>query len=548
MNPTLSNQTFLSQTLARVRPLGVLVAALMVGCQSVPRTELPPIPPMTSEAQTQTKQHQMPDALADLMLPELQVTSEADVRFDVIANDTPAKQFFMSLVDGTSKNMVVHPDVKGDISIRLKNVTLEETLKAVRDIYNFDYLPKAYGYQIVPREIQTKVFPINYPNIVRIGQSSTLISSGQVSSSSTEQSSSTSSTASSSTETLQSARVETTTEANFWRNLLNSVSMVIGTEGGRRVITDPHTGLLIVRAYPSELRNVEEMLERAELSLKRQVIIEAKILEVSLSDGYQAGIQWDTFGNGFNSNITDTSNEVVVGFDTGNLSTLLDSSVEGVFKFGLNFTDFNAIISLIESQGDVSVLSSPRIATVNNQKAVIKVGSDEFFVTDVSSTTTSTSSSTSDTPDITLTPFFSGIALDVTPHIGGDSEVILHVHPTISKVEDQTKTVTLGDSGDLILPLAFSTIRETDSIVRAKSGQVIVIGGLMEERSQQLEAGVPMLKDIPGLGKLFTQERDVTEKVELVILLKPKIVEGQLWEKELQQVRQRFPDFFNKPN
>ncbi len=532
------------------RRLSVLAVVFMTGCQTVPTQQHPPTkvesPVAASKSVTEpiSSVAQMPDVLSDLMLPPLQPSSIESVRFDVVASDTPAKQFFMSLVDGTDKNMVVHPDVIGDISIRLKNVTLDETLRAIRDIYNFDYLQKAYGYQIVPREIQTKVFPINYPNLIRIGQSSTLISSGQVSSSSSSESSSTSSTESTSSETMQSARVETSTEVNFWQNLLTSVSMMVGSGGDQKVITDPHTGLLIVRAYPTELRNVEKMLERAELNLKKQVIIEAKLLEVSLSDGYQAGIQWDTFGNGFGSEITDTSNEVVVGFDQGNLNSLLDTTVEGVFQFGLNFTDFNAIISLIESQGDVSVLSSPRIATVNNQKAVIKVGTDEFFVTDVSSTTTSTSSSTSDTPDVTLTPFFSGIALDVTPHIGEDSDVILHVHPAISKVEDQSKVITLGDSGDLVLPLAFSTIRETDSIVRAKSGQVIVIGGLMEERSQKLNAGVPLLKDIPGIGKIFTQESDITEKVELVILLKPQVVEDRDWEKELQNVRQRFPDFF----
>ena len=183
-------------------------------------------------------------------------------------------------------------------------------------------------------------------------------------------------------------------------------------------------------------------------------------------------------------------------------------------------------------------------STVNNQKAVIKVGTDEFFVTEISSTTTSTSSSTSDTPEVTLTPFFSGIALDVTPHVGEDEDVIIHVHPSISNVQDQTKTITLGESGDLVLPLALSTIRETDTIVKAKSGQVIVIGGLMEERTELLDAGLPVLKDVPGIGKLFTQERNVTNKIELVILLKPQIVDGRQWETEIQSIRNRYPDFF----
>jgi MSHA biogenesis protein MshL len=523
-----------------------LVSSGLVACKTTPEKEHPPMLPMELVSETAPAESgvEVPDDVANLLLPELEEQSLVDQRFNVAANKTPAKEFFMGLVDGTDKNILVHPDVSGEISIRLRNVTLDETLKAVRDIYNYDYLEKQYGYQIVPRIIQTKVFPINYPNVVREGSSSTLISSGQVSFSETEDSDGNSSSSSSSTETLQSARVETTTQADFWNNLFRTVKMVIGEEDGRKVIADPHSSLLVVRAYPSELRKIEELLEKAELNLKRQVIIEAKILEVSLSDGYQSGIQWDTFGEGFGADITDTANEIVAGFDQGNLNTLVDSSVEGVFKFGLNFTDFNAIISLIEAQGDVSVLSSPRVSTVNNQKAVIKVGTDEFFVTEISSTTTSTSSSTSDTPEVTLTPFFSGIALDVTPHVGEDEDVIIHVHPSISNVQDQTKTITLGESGDLVLPLALSTIRETDTIVKAKSGQVIVIGGLMEERTELLDAGLPVLKDVPGIGKLFTQERNVTNKIELVILLKPQIVDGRQWETEIQSIRNRYPDFF----
>ncbi len=114
----------------------------------------------------------------------------------------------------------------------------------------------------------------------------------------------------------------------------------------------------------------------------------------------------------------------------------------------MTFNDFAAFIELLETQGDVQVLSSPRIATINNQKAVIKVGSDEFFVTDISSTTV-TGTATTTSPDITLTPFFSGIALDVTPQIDAGGRVTLHVHPTISQVTDQQKTITVAGFGSL---------------------------------------------------------------------------------------------------
>jgi MSHA biogenesis protein MshL len=203
--------------------------------------------------------------------------------------------------------------------------------------------------------------------------------------------------------------------------------------------------------------------------------------------------------------------------------------------------DFNAFLELLELQGETRVLSSPRVSTLNNQKAVIKAGTDEFFVTDVSSdTVTGTSSTTS--RDVELTPFFSGIALDVTPQISADGEVTLHIHPTVSTVIDQEKALTVSGETDT-LPLAFSEIRESDSIVKARSGQIIVIGGLMRNSKKDETFGTPGLSKIPGIGNLFKSTREIERKTELVILLKPVVIDGddawtQMADESLQRIRQ----------
>ena len=215
-------------------------------------------------------------------------------RFDVVASDAPAKEFFMSLVEGSDMNMIVHPDVSGNITIKLKRVTLDEALKAIRDSYGYDFLRKVYGYQIVPRELQSKIFRINYLNINRIGRSATAVSSGQITSSESSSSGSSGSGSSSNsgtTATVQSTQIETQSESHFWAKLENLLSMIVGAGDGRQVVVDADSGIAVVKAYPSELRYVEDFLEKAQLSLQRQVVIEAKILEVNLGDGYQAGIQ-----------------------------------------------------------------------------------------------------------------------------------------------------------------------------------------------------------------------------------------------------------------
>jgi MSHA biogenesis protein MshL len=343
--------------------------------------------------------------------------------------------------------------------------------------------------------------------------------------------------------------------ADFWSELEAALRTIVGNEPGQQVVVQPQAGVVVVRAQPTKLNEVETYLAAIQGNLQRQVILEAKIIEVELSDGFQSGINWAALGKPDDNKsilIGQTGGGSIFGSGvseiSGNTGSLLPggalpigtatSAFGGVFSAALNLNDFVAFIELLETQGDVQVLSSPRVATINNQKAVIKVGSDEFFVTDVSSTTV-TGTTTTTTPDITLTPFFSGIALDVTPQIDARDRVTLHIHPTVSEVVDQNKTITVGGQTQN-LPLALSSVRESDSIVSAQSGQVVVIGGLMKTESRRNRAGVPYLERMPWVGSLFRHAKTLDRKSELVILLRPIVVhDGSAWNGARDQARQR---------
>jgi MSHA biogenesis protein MshL len=187
-------------------------------------------------------------------------------------------------------------------------------------------------------------------------------------------------------------------------------------------------------------------------------------------------------------------------------------------------------------------LSSPRVTAINNQKAVIKVGEDEYFVTDVSSQNTITTTTTSVVPNIELTPFFSGIALDVTPQINDKGSILLHIHPSVIETEEQEKVVTLNQE-QIVLPLAQSTIRESDTVIRANSGEIVVIGGLMQSVKTTEDSKTPLLGDIPLLGNLFKNTREKEVKKELIILLKPTVVGANTWKEQLENSRAQMADW-----
>jgi MSHA biogenesis protein MshL len=522
---------------------------------------------MQQAAQEKAKPFQ-PDAVSNALLPPLKIelpTSAAkplEPRFDLVVNNAPANQVFMGIVSGTRYSMLVHPDVTGSISVNLKDVSVFEALDALRELYGYDYKVEGSRIFIGGLSMQTRVFTINYLSGSRKGTSDIRVISSSVSDTATTGSSSSASsstTTSTAGKALESSKITTTSSTDFWAELKTSLDVIVGSKDGRSVVVSPQSGIIVIRAMPDELRNVEHYLSAAQVSVERQVILEAKIVEVQLNDGYQSGINWAAFKTGPNSRAslgqlvpgsTLSPTGVLTGGTTVNVDNVLTgtplTSTPGTnlasgataagSLIGLAFqtSNFAALISFLETQGNVQVLSSPRIATLNNQKAVLKVGTDEFFVTNVSTTTT-TGTSTTSTPSVTLQPFFSGIALDVTPQIDESGHIILHIHPSVSKVTTVQKTIDLGSSGGTLnLPLASSAVNETDSIVRAQDGQIVAIGGLMKQTGADARSQVPGLGDIPGVGNLFRQTVQSSQKVELVILLKPTVVKSNAdWSRDI---------------
>ena len=547
-----------------------LLSLTAFGCQTVPDapTEINNELDKAIQESTQRKAPkpltQLPSSVQQELMQQSMQTAKngllAEKRLEIAASEVQARDFFAALVDDSSYSIAVHPDVEGTITLNLKEVTVQEALDVIEELYGFDIRRQGNIIQVYAAGMRTETMPLDYLFVSRSGTSSTNVNSGGVSendpnssgSSNNSNSSNSSNSSNNQNNNNQNSQnsnggsgtnIYTSNESNYWEELKENLASLIGVTSenssdsqGRSVIVSPQAGLVTVRALPSELAAVKKFLSDSQEHLRRQVIIEAKIMEVTLNDDYQQGVKWDqVLGHAGSTDLTFQTTGNVVG-------NAISATLGGIS--GLSFTnaDFSGVIELLSTQGNVQVLSSPRITATNNQKAVIKVGEDEYFVTEISSTTT-TGTATTTTPEIELTPFFSGIALDVTPQIDKNGEVILHVHPSVTLTDEQTKTIRIGDD-EYSLPLAQSSVRESDTIIRAKSGEIVVIGGLIETRKEDLESKTPLLGDIPFLGELFKSKSETTQKKELIIMLKPIVVDQDTWKTQLQDARALLKQWF----
>ncbi len=474
-----------------------------------------------------------PADISSQLLPPLSNNRPQDERFDVNAAGIPADSFFAALVEGTRYNVVVRPNVDTAVDLTLTDVTVPEVMDIAADLYGLDIRRTGRLYRVGADVVQTRLFPIDYLHFKRQGNSDTRVSSGQVSSSRGSGSSGSGGGDSDSGESrnLVGTAISTETESDFWQDITRSLNMIVSQNGGQ-VVVNAGAGLVMVRSDSAELDMVEDYLRRTELIMQRQVVLEAKILEVALNEGYQQGINWSEIQP------TSESSTRLGGELVG--QAIRAGDIGGLFSATITEGNFGAVIELLGQQGNVQILSSPRISTTNNQKAVIKVGTDEFFVTDIDfdNDNTAAAGTNSTSTSVELTPFFSGISLDVIPQISEEGNITLHVHPAVSEVEDQQKLITVGER-DVTLPLARSTVRETDSVIRAQSGQIVVIGGLIQNRSEDNNSAVPFFSDIPLVGELFKQRNYQSRKSELVILLRPVVSSPGQMQADVQGSRER---------
>jgi MSHA biogenesis protein MshL len=525
-----------------------------------------------------------PESLERALLPPVQLGMpsapglEPEQRFDLAVTNAPAAQVFMSIVSGTRYSMLVHPEVAGSISVNLKDVTVEEALSAIRELYGYDYRLEGTRIYMQPVGLQTRVFQVNYLPGLRRGMSDLRVQSGgaDMPSSGATIGGTQTGTASggSGTTVIESSRVTMQQQTDFWSDLRTAIVTIVGSADGRSVVVSPHSGVVVVRAFPQQLRSVEQYLRATKLAVERQVMIEAKIIDVELSEAYQAGINWALFRNSgpdFVAGQLPTARPTTLGtrgqtISSGGLTVdgagrtiagvpdaataAAAGAAGGIFGLALQTSNFAALLAFLETQGNVQVLSSPRVATLNTQKAVLKVGRDEIFVANIEpgSAVATGAGAAQQTPTPRLAPFFSGIVLDVTPQIDDANNIILHIHPAISDVTEKTRAIPFGISGEPVnFPLASRAVNETDTIVRVNDGNIVAIGGLMSVDVRDERSGIPGVSDTGILGALLRNANRTSRKRELVILLKPTLIQSERnWEQDLGESRGRF-DALNAP-
>lgn len=437
------------------------------------------------------------------------------------ANDTPLSEALYVVADSVGLNLVMERGVDPDtpVTMRLKGLTAEETLETIMNSSGYFY--EVRGNLLVVKAMETRMFEFGTPSVI---QDYSVSVGGDILG------------AAKGEDTIINGNVSQKIESDkssfkLWDSLEVALAGLLGLDPdshgaggtGPGFNINRMSGIIVVTAARKDLEKIQAYLARLKGILNRQVVIEARIVEVQFTDSLKAGIDWSFLGDGIDGAGT-------IGFGTTGLTDVVDPGT----NFNVNITggDFTLLLRALRTQGEVNVLSNPRVNIMNGQTALLSVGRKVDFVSKVETTTMgiSTDSIPTITFSVETSSILSGIIFGLVPYIeDGGEELTMTITPIISDlVEIEDKVI--GNVGENSVELGLPTVdlRELSTTVKVRNEQMVVIGGLINNDLSDREQSVPLLGDIPILGLLFKNKNKEEVKTELVIMLKPSIVPGEL--------------------
>ena len=500
------------------------------------------------------------------VLPEPKPAAPPET-YSVVVNNVAAPDLLFALARDAKLNIDIHPGISGSVTLNAVDQTLPQLLERISRQISMRYELHGANLLVMPDAPFLRTYLIDSlsasRNVKMQSQASTQFGAAGSSGGGT---------------TGATATIDVTSNNQLWDTLVQNIKDILGessgspaakpaagaapapgTGGGATdVIGNRESGVLYVRANSRQHERVREFLDSVLTNVRRQVLIEATVAEVQLNNEYQRGIDWQRLRTGAAATGT-------AGFGTGQSGVEFNQISSGTpagittqaFVLGgaLVSQNLNVAVRLLESFGDVRVLSSPKISVLNNQTALLRVTRDivYFTVTPSQQTGAAAGSGTVVLPaTFTTAPVVAaeGFVMSVLPQINEAEGIMLNVRPTIRRRVTSAfdPNPALAAAGTVNEIPVFET-REFDSMLRIQSGQTAVLGGLMQDSVESVEDTIPGLNRIPFFGKLFAQERKVTRKTELVIFLRATVVRDASVDGDYARFRNLLPteNFLTRP-
>lgn len=459
---------------------------------------------------------QPPEPVSPEFVPVREESSPLSTKtVSVAARHTPLRDVLYTIAETANLNLVLERGVDPDlpITVTFKDVLIKDALNIIFDSVDYFYTVK--DNILIVKAMGTKIFELGQPSVT---QEYKIDVGGDILSGISSTSGDASSTLSGDVSMTSSSD---SASFRFWDTIETSLNAILQSEGAggssgqkAKIVINRLGGTIMVTASKNDLQKVERFLTNLKKVLNRQVLIEARIVEVQLSEGLKYGIDWTAVGKWLGAGTT------TLGTD---LFTNVVSSGEPSFQFSITENDnLSLLLKALEEQGNVRTLSNPRVNILNGQTAMLSVGRNTTFISRVESTTTSDVSSTT-TFTVDTSSILSGIMFGLVPYINGNQEITLTITPIITNLIDLESKLIGSGSGSVEIKLPTVDLREMSTTVKVMNGQLIIIGGLIDRKENVNEDKVPILGDIPLLGPLFKSVDKSYENKELVIMLIPRV-------------------------